>query len=108
VLSPFLKIGMTTPVCQSNGASPLSQATWKTRVNQSMPSPPRALSSSGRISSTPAALPDLRRLIARLTSSVRLVLEFSRLQLKIVQLKFNNFRSHFIFLDFYVPFCVFQ
>ena len=67
--SPFLNIGIITPVCQSVWVLPNFYATWHTRVNQRIPSSVSAFNISGLISSLPAAFPDFIPLIAVATSA---------------------------------------
>jgi len=50
LLSPFLCMGMNTPICQSFGALPEHQGTWHTWVSQRS-TWFKALSTSGQISS---------------------------------------------------------
>jgi len=66
--SPFLKIGMITPVCNSFGVLPNFRATCHIRVSQRIPSMHNAFNISGLISSSQAAFPDFHRPIATATS----------------------------------------
>ena len=67
--SPFLNIGIITPVCQSLGVLPNFHATSHTRINQRIPSSVSAFNISGLISSSPAAFPGFVPLIAVATSA---------------------------------------
>ena len=67
--SPFLNIGIITPVCQSLGVLPNFHATWHTCVNQKIPAPVSTFNISGLISSLPSAFPDFIRLIVVATSA---------------------------------------
>ena len=51
------KMGPTTPVCHATGAVPNPHATLNRHVSHDSPTMSRAFSISGRISSTPGALP---------------------------------------------------
>ena len=67
--SPFLNIGIITPVCQSRGVFSNFHVTCHTRVNQRIPSPVSVFNISGLISSSPAAFPAFIPLIAVATSA---------------------------------------
>ena len=67
--SPFLNIGIITPVCEYLGVLPNFHAIWHTHANQRIPSPVSAFNFLGLILSSPAAFPDVIPLIAVATSA---------------------------------------
>ncbi|KAG1949896.1 hypothetical protein F2P79_011597 [Pimephales promelas] len=74
--SPFLKRGTTTPVCHPRGTVPDRHAMLQRRVNQDSPTASRDLRYSGRISSTPGALPP-RSFLTTSVTSARVMDEFT-------------------------------
>ncbi|KAI3369543.1 hypothetical protein L3Q82_007753 [Scortum barcoo] len=86
---PFLKRGTTTPVCHSRGTVPNLHAMLQRRVSQDSPTTSRDLRYSGRISSTPGALPprSLR------TTSVTSASGDGRVHLRVPSLRFLTGRQ---------------